>query len=184
MFFDHVSAVLDYGGDHGQYIIDELADASKYVYEVSEAVPDMGVCKLESVDECLLHDYDLIMCCQVLEHVAYPRKVLDDIKAMSGNDTVLYLEVPYESPNRAGKTRRWGRNLKMLFDNPLVIIDVAKLVYGPRYTMHEHVNYFTPMSVQRLLEKTGFNVQAIYLKTIDCGWTVTDNICCVAKTSR
>lgn len=41
--FGQIKNVLDYGGDKGQYIPDQLSDANKYVYDISgnQTIPNV-----------------------------------------------------------------------------------------------------------------------------------------------
>jgi SAM-dependent methyltransferase len=76
-----------------------------------------------------LANYDLIVCANVFEHVPYPADLLADIKKIMRPDTVLSIEVPLdEIPYQ--KKRHW----------------------------HEHVNFFTPLSLEKLLTRCGLSI--------------------------
>lgn len=74
-------------------------------------------------------DYDLIVCANVLEHVPYPADFLKIIKNIMRPDTVLSLEVP-----------------------------IDEIPYQKKRHWHEHVNFFTPLSLKRLLDKCGLSI--------------------------
>lgn len=94
--FGQIKNVLDYGGDKGQYIPDQLSDANKYVYDISgnQTVPNVTLLRtLNSVKQI---KWDFILCMHLLEHLSDP---LDTLKTLSGllgggNNTYLYIELP------------------------------------------------------------------------------------------
>jgi hypothetical protein len=94
LIYKHVSnlqSILDYGGDDGAYIPDVPV---KFVYDVSGVEPVPGVNKyLLDNHDC----FDLVMNCQVLEHVSDVNKLIIDLKARTKE--YLYIEVPaYRDP--------------------------------------------------------------------------------------
>jgi hypothetical protein len=178
-----IKSVLDFGGDKGQFIIDELSSANRYVYDVSGIEPNKGITKLTSLSECNKYKYDLIMCCHVLEHVSYPNEILQDIKSLSDKNTIVYIEVPFESPFITGKFKRWGSSLKILIKNPFKLIKTVLSLINinmPRAWMHEHVNFFTIDSMRELMQINGFKVITIETQEIDLGWTKSNIISCLA----
>jgi hypothetical protein len=97
LIYQHVSdlqSILDYGGDDGAYIPDVPV---KYVYDVSGVEPRPGILKY-SLDK---HgEFDLVMSCQVLEHVSNINKLVSDLKTRTKE--YLYIEVPaYRDPPAA-----------------------------------------------------------------------------------
>lgn len=94
LVYKHVSgiqSILDYGGDDGTYIPDV---PFKFVYDVSGVEPKSGILKysLNSQDQ-----FDLVMNCQVLEHVSDINKLISDLKTRTKE--YLYIEVPaYRDP--------------------------------------------------------------------------------------
>lgn len=94
LIYQHVSdlqSVLDYGGDDGTYIPDVPV---KFVYDVSgvEPVPGVNKYSLNNQDR-----FDLVMNCQVLEHVSDINQLIIDLKARTKE--YLYIEVPaYRDP--------------------------------------------------------------------------------------
>jgi hypothetical protein len=123
-----ISTVLDYGGDEGQFIPDCLAQADKYVFEISgrAASPDVTLI----TDESKCGFYDLVMCCHVLEHCSYPREVLRRITGYAAR--YIYIELPLE------RTRDSGHEYAKIY--------------------HEHINLFNEASLRKLLEVDGLHV--------------------------
>jgi len=83
---NNLTSVLDYGGDDGTYIPDVPI---KFVYDISGVNPIPGVHQyhLRNFD-----NFDLVMSCQVLEHVSNIDELIDQLK--SRTKKYLYIEVP------------------------------------------------------------------------------------------
>lgn len=82
--------VLDWGGNNG--VNTPFKDAEIDIYDIADKPPMFG--KLVVQPE---PPYDLIVCSNVLEHVSYPGRVLNEIRAYMDKDSVLYIEVPKEN---------------------------------------------------------------------------------------
>jgi hypothetical protein len=90
----NIESVLDYGGDDGKYIPEMFATADRYVYDLSGVDTLLGIKKYDPVQE---QKFDLVMNCQVLEHVADINQLISNLKAATGH--YLYIEVPaYRKP--------------------------------------------------------------------------------------
>jgi hypothetical protein len=129
--------VLDWGGDTGLNTPFLKTCKRLDIYEISgkEVVPGARSVTLEAARK---ERYDLVVCCQVLEHVSFPSKVLELMRSCMNPGTVLYLELPHEDVMRhgiggSGKKRHW----------------------------HEHINFYSVKSAGRLLENLGFDVVQI-----------------------
>ena len=94
---DKIKKVLDYGGDSGQFIPDCFLGAEKYVYEVSNVPTVEGVKNISEKEIESNPDFDFVMCCHVLEHVANPIEVIYKLISYCKNNGYIYIEVPYES---------------------------------------------------------------------------------------
>jgi sarcosine oxidase delta subunit len=127
-----IKTVLDYGGDKGQYIPDEVA--TKYVLEVENRTPVTGVTAIASVTD--IEPVDLVMCCHTLEHVSYPMDLVRDMKRYIKPGGLIYIEVPDEVDN--------------LTNNP------------DTFKFHEHINLFTADSLQKILIMEGFEPSINY----------------------
>lgn len=116
---------------------DEAKLASKYCRAVFKHNLENGL--PEEIDL----SYDVILCSHVLEHIAYPEKLLSDIKSkLIKDDAVLLIALP----NFLGYRNR----LRILFGN----FDYEK--YG---TMdYTHLRWYTYSSARKMLEHNGFEI--------------------------
>lgn len=86
-----INSILDYGGDGGQYIPDAKR---KCVYDLSDADTIDQVEKFDITSE---EQFDLVMNCQVLEHVSDINGLVETVKKFSKK--YVYIEVPaYRRP--------------------------------------------------------------------------------------
>ena len=133
--------------------IKAIPDTEKFVYEVSGVEPVDGVKSV--TDLKVMQPVDFIMNCNVLEHIPYPRSLLQEIKHVCHKDTVLFIDVPSE------------RNAENNF---------------PSY-FHEHINFFNEKSISTLLKCEGFQVSKIRTYSIDFGWCQAKSTFVMAKPS-
>ena len=141
--------VLDWGGDSGINSPFRFQASALHVYDISgvETCPEA---KAVTYEECINHSYDLVACSQVLEHVPYPLTVLEQIKKHLRPETLLYLEVPLED---TFKKQNLG----------------CKLGSTKRH-WHEHINFFSPASLQALVSTVNLTVLAFETLPISSGW--------------
>ncbi len=157
-----INQALDYGGDRGQKYPTGVSIAKKYVYDISGVETVEGVTGLSSLELARKLDYDFIMCNQVLEHISDLDGLIQRIKSLGNNATWFYFDVPFDSPF----SKSPFSNFQFIF-NPYFKIStmikhfVRMKTQGFFAPMTEHINYFTPESMKRLLNRNGFNV-------IDC----------------
>ena len=171
--YTKIKAVLDYGGDNGQFITPEFRNSEKYVYDISGVPLLSGVKRISSIDESRMHKFDFIMCCNVLEHVSSPNKIISNLLRFSHKGTVMYFEVPADSPINGIK-----RTVTALFQNYPGLYQWYSLVRGSKkpyiiFEMHEHINHLSRKSLQTLLKLHG-------IKTTSCDKTKT-TIYCLAE---
>jgi len=168
-----IRSVLDYGGDRGQFIPDQLG-SERFVYEISDAVPVEGVSRIESEAELAARRYDLVMICGVLEHMSDPAEALRTAKPLVAPERgLVYIEVPFERPSLAlvprntlyraylNALQRTGRLLELV--DFLSTAFKLKLNFVPPFgfiKMHEHVNFFSQQAMAALVERNGFSVIA------------------------
>jgi hypothetical protein len=123
-------SILDWGGDTGLNTPFKNKSRKIDIFDISNKQPLPGMAVVDK-SEALKNSYDLIVCSHVLEHVSYPSDVLEDIRKVMKNDTILYIELPVENlmlektTDRLFKKRHW----------------------------HEHINFFTETSLRRLVER-------------------------------
>ena len=157
---------LDFGGDRGQ-LLKDLPDADRFVYEVSGVPLDPWARRLDSLAS-EAGSFDLVLNCQVLEHVNDPLSALRETASMARRGGWLYVEVPDErwrsfwaSPGKARE--RWLRTIARS-TRATVALDFAstacrvKLGWTPPlgfWAMREHINFFSPRSLELLARQAG-----------------------------
>lgn len=131
MFFDKIQTVLDYGGANGEFILDDFTNAKKYVYDIDAENLIINANRIKKQD-LQTFQWDLIQCNHVLEHVANPVNLIEEIIKISNDGTFIYLEVPYES----------------YFE------DLIKT--GQPVPIHEHINFFTEETFFKIFSRPDF----------------------------
>jgi SAM-dependent methyltransferase len=158
----HLSAkqswrILDFGGAQGELVLNLIPGAEPYVYDVSGVESLDGVHACAGLDECRNQNFDLIICSNVLEHLGSPRRVIDQIRQVATPDTLVWVDVPHESP--CGSTlvgRRLLQTAVLALTRPRVALSLAKP--GALYLMHEHVNFFGEQALRCTLGSAGWTV--------------------------
>jgi hypothetical protein len=153
-----VRSVLDFGGDGGQ-LIQDMPASSKYVYDISGVPKRNGIIGLNAFSDCRARSYDLVVCSNVLEHVSFPKQIVSQITQLASSSTLIYLDVPLESPLSPSSV--FKRMCQTLVLCGLRIRDALTLLRpGMFYLMHEHVNFFSVKSLSALAESMGIRVVA------------------------
>jgi hypothetical protein len=132
------ASMLDYGGANGQFLPSFQGD--KYVFEISDIEPYQGVTRIS--DASLLDTYSYIQLSHVLEHVGEPLQMVKCVAAYLAENGHLLIEVPQDQSTDLLKqlqTHAADRNI----------------------TVHEHINNYCVLSVQKLIEAAGLEVVAI-----------------------
>jgi hypothetical protein len=154
-----IRSVLDFGGDRGDLFDGLIPGATTYVYDISGIQPVDGVTPIRNLEECSGHKFDLIGCSNVLEHVASPRGFLSDIRKIASNETLVFIEVPSETPfGMRNYLKRTAQQAILLIKRPAIAMSMFPLRFLRQ--VHEHVNFFSPHSLNRLLDVSGFEVLA------------------------
>ncbi|MES2355319.1 MAG: methyltransferase domain-containing protein [Pseudomonadota bacterium] len=167
-----LSSVLDYGGDRGQFIPEDVAE-ERFVYEVSNAVPIPGVQNISSEKELDGRRYQLIMLCHVLEHLSRPSTLVTAAKKLlEDKNAYLLVEVPYEKYNLKcySSSSLYQKFVRVISNTPSFIRKMnemytlffrGKLNMIPPLgilRMHEHINFFDVESLSALLRNSGFKI--------------------------
>jgi len=119
-----INSILDYGGDDGRFIPN--IKGNKYVYDLSGVELLPGIQRF--VPSNFTDSVDLLMCCQVLEHVSDLNEIMQRLCSYITTDSWVYIDVPsYQVPPP---------------DN---------IVIG------EHINFFNPDALTKLLYKYGID---------------------------
>lgn len=146
--------ILDFGGDRGQLVDDLYPGAEAFVYDISRVTPLPGVIACHSIEECASRKFDVIICSNALEHVGDPRFLSAQLFSIAGPDTLVFLEIPFESPyNRHLVLRRLVQFGVLAILRPRVAWALA----GTSFTcvMHEHINFFNGKSLSALVQHSG-----------------------------
>ena len=176
-----LSSILDYGGDYGQHIPEFFSLIDKYVYDVSGVQPLPGI---NFIDAIALNttQFDFVMCCHVLEHVCDPLELVEEMKKLLTPKGYLYVELPYDTPFE----KKSVSNLQFLFNKYFSIRTLIRQFIKNKkgkysHPMHEHINYFTPMSIKYALEAHGLTVVHESVNIIDCEWCKSQTINILAQ---
>lgn len=164
--------IVDYGGDEGQFFPAGYS-GPKYVVEVSGKNLVDGVQAAPSLEE-VPDKPQLVVAAHILEHLADPAALVNDVRAAVADDGMLYAEVPLDRP----KVHPWHarppyrRFLKSVATHRAswIAADFAAGVARnlghavPRLgavKQSEHINYFSKESLQALLANAGFRVVSL-----------------------
>lgn len=145
--------MLDYGGSDGRFMPD--LPGNKYVYDVSSVPPLPGITRVRSRSE--LSTYSLVILAHVVEHLAYPLKLVRELRSYVDDGGYLYIETPQDVSDRV----RNG-----------LLLGTSKMQIG----IHEHINSYCVRAVSKLLEAAGFEVVAIECTPVDLGWAKSNHI--------
>ncbi|MGB7761364.1 MAG: class I SAM-dependent methyltransferase [Bryobacteraceae bacterium] len=142
-----IRRVLDYGGDHGDLVCGLVDGAAAFVYDISGVPAAAGV---TATTDPVGSQADLIVNSHVLEHVGFPRRLLEDILKASPAGGLVFLEVPCESPFGLSRiARRIAQIGVVALMRPALALSVVRP--ASLFMMHEHVNYFTERSLAALM---------------------------------
>ena len=128
--------VLDWGGDDG--INTPFSNAEKvFIYDISgnQVINDFISLSENNIKK---YKYDLIVCSNVLEHVSYPKDILSEITELMNDETILYIEVPFE---------------KLMQNSPNSLEK-----YLSKKHWHEHINFFSENSLFKLTKNCGLEI--------------------------
>jgi hypothetical protein len=172
---ESITSVLDYGGDRGQFIPDDLG-TERYVFEISDATPVPGVNRLESVER---RQFDFVILAHVLEHCSDPHKFVEQLKPLANECTIYYFEVPFERPSLRfaprGPLQRIYRDALLRAGPLLTAVDLYSTVCRVKFDCNlplglhkcsEHLNFFNQRSLGALLERGGYEL-------LECGTAKT-----------
>ena len=135
--------MLDWGGDTGLNTPFAGSVDTHHVYDISNKPPVSGV-EIVDATRAAANTYDLIVCSNVIEHVPFPARTVSDLAGLMTGRTALYLEVPHEDIMRSAEAplkRHW----------------------------HEHINFFTPRSLELLVARSGLRTIATTALEVTAG---------------
>ena len=168
-FISTTNSVLDIGGGHGGLMPNWPGILSKYVLDISGAETEVGIKSVRSWNEISVsRPFDLIMICGILEHLTQPFKFLEETKINLSNlnlatvETLFYFEVPGGVPSRKKMFLKfiWAFlfSLSPYFWNRYDKIINRKGINNYPLRIAEHIQFFTPLGLRKLLESNGFEV--------------------------
>ena len=137
--------ILDWGGDIGVNTPFRDKADKVAVYDISGRSIVDGA-KSIGLDQTGFEEFNLIICSNVLEHVAAPSEMLNDIATKMAKDAILYIEVPHE-PIMMGDT------------------DLVNLANRKKH-WHEHINFFSETALRVMVRETGLEI--IEMQQIEC----------------
>jgi hypothetical protein len=131
-------SMLDFGGADGAFL--PAFDGPRFVYEISDITPVPGVTRISQASQLGVYDY--VQLSHVLEHVPHPRQMVAQVAACVAPGGVLLIEVPQDLTTAVIEGFRAGRIPQPLF-------------------VHEHINFYSLLAVQKLIEAAGLRVLSI-----------------------
>lgn len=185
--------VLDFGGDSGQLIPEAWAQ-ERFVHDMSDASAIEGVEKLGRETDLEGRAFDLILLSHVLEHVPDLIGLLTQVRRLlPPGGGHIYLEVPLERPwtGFLGRGRGISWFLARLCRQPrlLRLVDFYSSAFRVKAgfypplgfpKLHEHLHFFTPESLQKLLARAGLKTSNLQ-KVSSVGKGRSDALACLAE---
>ncbi len=175
-----IDTVLDYGGDRRQRMLGGPG-SQHFVFDVSGVEPESGVTALDAAS-LKGQAFDLVLLCEVLEHVSDPVTALADAARHVRPGGLLYVTVPNQEfpltsiPDAAWYRAYLGAILK--FRWLVMALDFwytgfrIKFVQKPPLVfakLHEYVTFFDHNSLALLLQSAGLAVLSCEASADGCG---------------
>jgi hypothetical protein len=152
-----IKNILDFGGDRGDLFQGLIPGSSTYVYDISGIEPVNGVKALRGLKECAAYTFDLIACSNVLEHVTSPKELLENMKEIASDGTLVFVEVPSETPfGPLTFMKRLAQQVILLGARPGLAVSMLPFDFGRQ--VHEHINFFSLDALTKLMQLTGMEV--------------------------
>jgi hypothetical protein len=148
--------LLDYGCGWGDFMMTAhipglTCIGLEYDRRKSAYVKELGFDVVDSHDDLVgMAPFDLFFCNQVLEHVSQPKMVIRKINSCSSMGAYGFIGVPDFS----------SENIEIVIDS----FRKGRLM-SKNINPWEHLNYFTPGSLVRMLHDSGFRV----IQSNQCG---------------
>ena len=140
-------AVLDWGGDTGANTPFHALRSLHHIYEPSGVQPDSDAAISFAEHPPKTNNYDLIVLANVLEHLPYPLKTLQQITHYMTDKTILYIEVPFE---------------RLQMSNRLHPLEPIR----SKHHWHEHINFFSETSLTYLCSSAQLNITQLRMLDI------------------
>lgn len=168
---------LDFGGGDGTLFPDGRWK-ERVVVDPAGAPKAEGIASARDLSEVDRSDFDLVMACQVFEHLADPSAVIAQLTERLGPRGVLYLEVPDERfvdwTLPPGLQRAF---LTALSRVPRLLAAFDFLSVASRHKarvvpplgflkLHEHINFFSLEALGELVERAGLRPSLLRRHTV------------------
>jgi 2-polyprenyl-3-methyl-5-hydroxy-6-metoxy-1,4-benzoquinol methylase len=143
--------VLDFGGDDGHNTPFNNSQNIIHVYDISNKAVKRGVKNVNKKN--MLKKYDLIILSQVIEHVSYPKVIIEEVKSILDKNSILYIELPLEKLLQniweGGGRKEFLKCLKK------------------KKHWHEHINFYSKKSLVKLLGQCGLKIIKMNILTVE-----------------
>ena len=175
-----INGCIDFGGDHGQFFPENTLPP-RILVDLSEK-PAMGITVHKSLHD-VLEPVDLVMNCNVIEHMNEIDKILNEMRGKLTPRGVVYIELPLDRFRVAKFHRRQiyktyldflGRH-KGLFTSIDFVSGLFRQLFGyvPFFGIvkqSEHINYFSKLSIAKLVEQAQASI--VFMSPPDEGYRV------------
>jgi SAM-dependent methyltransferase len=154
-----IRTILDFGGNRGELIEDLLPNTERYVFDISNLETLPGIGHLRAKEDCKGRQWDLVICSNVLEHVGDPQRTMEEISEIGNKGTLIFVEVPQESPaGLKNIAKRLTQLAILLATRP----SIGFRLFRPSliYLMHEHVNFFCQEALRHLVDSMHWEIVA------------------------
>lgn len=141
-------SVLDWGGDTGVNTPFRGRMSTHHVFDISDRPLVDGASRVGCEDIRSVH-YDLVVLSQVLEHVPEPLALLETVVAALDDDSLLYIEVPYEGLVQT--------------------IATGNAQWRDKRHWHEHINFYSEGALRSLIGRAGLEVCQLDTLEVDVG---------------
>jgi SAM-dependent methyltransferase len=165
----YFASALDFGGGTGHMLLG-LDSGKRAVFDLSKEEAEPGVESYGMRDE-IPGGWNLILSCQVLEHLSDPLLQVSDMARLLLPGGWLYIEVPNQTWRNIASPKAIQRawlSLLLKSSGALHLADFictairVKLGFVPPLgfvPMREHINFFTEQAVTALLQRAGLEVR-------------------------
>lgn len=166
----HLRSALDHDGNEGHMLTGVNADI-KAVFDPSGCPPLPGITAYADPAE-LPRNWELILSCQVLEHVSSPAHYLRSLAYLLVDGGLLYVEVPSENwhPTSGPESLRrtclqWLLKYRYLLIAADAVCTISRIKFERLpplgfVAMREHLNYLNHASLVLILERNGFTMES------------------------
>lgn len=156
----NAQSILDYGGDRGQFIPEQVAN--KYVFDYATVEPVNNVIKLDKLGS---RQFDCVLALNVLEHVSDPVAEMQRISNLLLPGGILIVSVPDEYPfilTGYSSFARFVRLFALHSRIAAIAVDMFSKVMKFKLNMfpplslasqNEHLNFYTPKSLAELAKR-------------------------------